>query len=261
MLIIAHRGASYAAPENTLAAFRLAWAEGADGIEGDFQLSRDGVLVCCHDATTARTAGVDRRVDAQTLAELQQLDMGVWKGERYRGERMPTLAQVLAELPAGKRMLIELKSGPEAVPELLRVVTASRVPLDRLALICFSPEAVAAVKAGLPELTAYLLVGLWQEQDSGTWRPTQDELLANLATCRADGADLSYRPVLDASWTAALAARGLSLHVWTVDDAAAAHRCRALGVTTLTTNRPGPLRAELAVLSAAPVPPTGPDRA
>ena len=66
--LIAHRGASHDAPENTLAAFRLAWEQGADGIEGDFRLSRDGEIICLHDATTRRTAGIDLVVADATLA-------------------------------------------------------------------------------------------------------------------------------------------------------------------------------------------------
>ena len=240
MLIMAHRGASHAAPENTLASFRLAWTEAADGIEGDFQLSRDGVLVCCHDPTTARTAGLDRPVAAQTLAELQQLDAGAWKGPQFRGERLPTLAEVLTVVPPGKRFFIELKSGPEAVPVLRQTLAASAVPLTHLALISFSPDAVAAVKATIPGLAAYLLVWLHQDKDSGAWLPALPHLLSALAQCHADGVDLCYRPFLDSSWTATLAERGLSLHVWTVDAPVAARHCRELGVASLTTNRPGP---------------------
>ncbi|MDP6721144.1 MAG: glycerophosphodiester phosphodiesterase family protein, partial [Pirellulaceae bacterium] len=94
-LIVAHRGASYDAPENTLAAFRLAWRQGADGIEGDFYLTKDGQIVCIHDADTKRTAGVSRQVAKSTLAELRELDVGRWKDEEFAGERMPTLQQVL----------------------------------------------------------------------------------------------------------------------------------------------------------------------
>ncbi len=84
-LIVGHRGASHAAPENTLAAFDLAWQEGADGAEGDFRLTRDGRIVCIHDEDTERTAGKKLVVATTTLAELQQLDVGSWKDPRYAG--------------------------------------------------------------------------------------------------------------------------------------------------------------------------------
>ena len=85
-MITAHRGASDDAPENTLAAFRLAWQQGADAIEGDFRLSGDGVVVCIHDADTARTCGVKLPVADTPLARLRQLDYGRWKGEGFAGE-------------------------------------------------------------------------------------------------------------------------------------------------------------------------------
>ena len=75
-VIVAHRGASFDAPENTLAAFRLAWQQGADAIEGDFYLSKDNQIVCIHDADTKRTAVVSRQVAESTLAELRELDVG-----------------------------------------------------------------------------------------------------------------------------------------------------------------------------------------
>ena len=93
--IIAHRGASFDAPENTLAAFRLAWDEGADGVEGDFMLTADGQIVCFHDVDTQRVAGTARSSSESTFAELASLDVGSWKGARWRGERIPSLADVL----------------------------------------------------------------------------------------------------------------------------------------------------------------------
>ena len=77
-LLIAHRGGSREAPENTLAAFHQAWQQGADGIEADFRLTRDGRVVCLHDAGTGRTAGIDIAVAEATFAELRRLDVGSW---------------------------------------------------------------------------------------------------------------------------------------------------------------------------------------
>ncbi len=87
--LVAHRGASHAAPENTLPAFRLAFEEGADFIEGDFWLSRDERIVCLHDDDTRRVAPrqANRRVKESSLAELRELDVGAWKGAKYAGTR------------------------------------------------------------------------------------------------------------------------------------------------------------------------------
>ncbi len=119
MEIIAHRGASHDAPENTLAAARLAWAQSADALECDVQLTRDGRLAVIHDHDTRRLAGVTGRVAEITLAELQRLDVGRGRGPEFAGERIPSLEALLAVTPPKRRVFVELKGGPELVPPLV----------------------------------------------------------------------------------------------------------------------------------------------
>ena len=107
--LVAHRGASRDAPENTVPAFELAWRQGADAIEGDFRLTADGRIVCMHDADGERTGGRKLAVAAATLAELRQLDVGAWKGQAWKGTPPPTLAEVLATVPPGKSVYLEVK--------------------------------------------------------------------------------------------------------------------------------------------------------
>ena len=84
-LVVAHRGASYDAPENTMPAFKLAWEQGADAIEGDFLLTKDGHIVCIHDRTTKRFCDQDLVVSKSTLKQLKALDVVSWKNEKYEG--------------------------------------------------------------------------------------------------------------------------------------------------------------------------------
>ena len=105
--IFAHRGASAHAPENTLAAFELALAQGADGIELDAKLSADGHVVIIHDATVDRTTDRQGRVKDISLAELRSLDAGGFFAEQYRGEKVPTLEEVFEAL--GKRMFVNVE--------------------------------------------------------------------------------------------------------------------------------------------------------
>jgi len=242
-LIIGHRGASRDAPENTLASFRLAFQQGADGLEADFRLTRDGRIVCLHDAGTARTAGADLPVERSTLAELRRLDVGSWKGEEWRGERIPTLEEVLGALPAGKRLFIELKSGVEIVRPLAAVLAASGVAPDRLRLLCFDAQLIRALKEGLPQ---YRACWLTDYRFRGSWRPAPRELLATLRECRADGLASRDRAILDLPLVKALREESREIHVWTVDRAAAARRLLELGVDSIMTNRPGWLRQALA---------------
>src|SRR4051812_34131067 len=111
MEIIAHRGASYDGPENTLSAARMAWEQGADGIECDVHLTSDGHLVVIHDDDTARVAAARHVVSETTLALLRTLDVGRWKNPRFSGEQIPTLDEMLSTVTPGRKIFLELKSG------------------------------------------------------------------------------------------------------------------------------------------------------
>lgn len=241
--IVAHRGASHDAPENTLASIRLAWRQNADAAEFDIYLSRDGKVVVLHDKDTKRVAGVDRPVAEQTLAELRQLDVGRWKGPRFAGERIPTLAEMLAAVPPGKRVFIEVKTGAEIVPALCRDLDAARLKPAQTAVISFNAEVIAAVKRARPELQAYWIVSL--KPAKGKRPPTAEAVIERAKAARADGVDLSASEALDRDYAAKVKAAGLQLHVWTVNDAAVARRMHALGVASITTDRPGWLRERL----------------
>lgn len=244
--IIAHRGASHDAPENTLAAFRLGWDQGADAVELDVHLSKDGQIVVLHDKDTKRTAGVDRPVVAQTLDELRKLDVGRWKGTQFAGERLPTLAEALATVPTGKRLFIEVKCGPEVVPELKRVLAAAKLKPEQTPVISFSADVVAGVKKELPELKAYWIVSITPNKKKKTPPPTLDELIDKATAIRADGLDLSADPQITADYVKKANAAKLPVYVWTVDDPAMAKRMIDAGVVGVTTNRPGWLREQLA---------------
>jgi glycerophosphoryl diester phosphodiesterase len=241
-LVIGHRGASREAPENTLASFRLAFEQGADGVEADFRLAGDGEIVCLHDDGTGRTAGVDVVAARTGCQELRALDVGGWKGDAWRGERIPTLTEVLAALPGGKRLFIELKSGPEIIPRLAQTLAAAALDPQRLRLLAFSSELIRELKERLP---AYRACWLTDYRWRGSWHPSAQQVLDTLRSCRADGLASRSRAVLEPAFVAALRAEGLELHVWTVDAAAEARRLVGLGVDSIMTNRPAWIRRQL----------------
>jgi glycerophosphoryl diester phosphodiesterase len=244
--IVAHRGASHVAPENTIAAFRQAWREGADAIEGDFHLTKDGNIVCIHDADTKRTAGVSRSVANSTLEDLSRLDVGRWKDAAYTGERIPTLEQVLETVPANKRIFIEIKCGPEIVPALRKVLSQTRLAPSQIAVIAFQAEVIKASKAALPHIKAYWLTGYKRKGVLKNWSPKTETVLETLRRIKADGLDSQFNPeVLTAQFVQQLRGAGLEFHCWTVDDASAANQLRALGVDSITTNRPEWIRRNM----------------
>ena len=108
-MIIAHRGASSYAPENTLASIRKAFDLNADGVEIDVQMSRDGELVLQHDWTLEKIAGEKKLVTSADLAELKKIDAGSWFSESFKGEQIPLLSEALAAIPDGRLVNIEIK--------------------------------------------------------------------------------------------------------------------------------------------------------
>jgi glycerophosphoryl diester phosphodiesterase len=242
--IIAHRGASYDAPENTLAAFKLGWEQEADAGELDIHLTKDGHIVVFHDADTKRTTGASRAVSHSTLEELRRLDAGIWKGTEWKGEKLPTLAEALETVPQGKRMFIEIKCGPEVLPVLERVLNASGKKSDQLVLIGFNYTTMAKARKTFPRCPIYWLVGY--EPDKRTGKHPEIEMLVKKAkSARFDGLNLDFKFPITAEVVSEVRQAGLRLYVWTVDDPVAAARLATAGVDGITTNRPGWLRERL----------------
>jgi len=246
--IIGHRGASHDAPENTVASVRLAWAQGADAAEIDVWLTKDARIVALHDETTERTTGKNWRVGDRTLAELATLDAGSWKGPQFAGEPIPTLEDVLETVPPGKRLVIEIKCGPEIVPHLKEVLGRCKKSPAQIVLIAFGYETICRSKQAMPEIPAYWLFGTSPKVDEETGAKSDwpEELAVKAARAGLDGIDIKYDSKITRDFTDKLRADGMELLVYTVNDAEVARRLAAAGVAGITTDRPGWLRAQLA---------------
>lgn len=235
--IVAHRGASKDAPENTRPAFKLAWEQGADAIEGDFYLTKDGRIVCIHDANTERVAGTNLVIATSSFAELRSLDVGRWKGERYQGTVIPSAEEVFALVPAGKGIYVEIKCGPEIVPEILKILKRSGLKDQQVTFICFKKEVIHELKRVAPQFRAFWLCSLKRDKEQNI-TPTIEQALATLREIKADGFSSSLRDLSD-DYVKGIIAAGFEWHVWTVDDPEAAKRCVRLGAKSITTNVPG----------------------
>jgi len=238
--IVAHRGASSDAPENTVAAIKLAWEQKADASEFDIYMTKDGKIVVIHDADTTRTAGMSLQVAKSTLAELRLLDVGKWKGEKFADEKIPILEEMLETVPRGKKVFIEVKCGPEIIPELDRVLKAAKLNGEQTPIISFNAAVVTEIKKARPDLPAYWIVGLNKKE-----KPFADGLIEKAKAMKADGLDLSASPLVDADYVKAAKAAGLKLYVWTVNDVTTAKRMVEIGVDGITTDKPGWLREQL----------------
>jgi glycerophosphoryl diester phosphodiesterase len=157
-LVIAHRGASGTCPENTLAAFRHAQALGADMIELDVQLARDGNVVVIHDWTLDRTTDGSGPVGARSLAELRALDAGAWFASAFGGERIPTLAEVLAEV----RIPVNVELKPLGDDGLEAAALAVVEMAGALPRVVFSSFELAALERLRARSRAASLAVLWE---------------------------------------------------------------------------------------------------
>jgi len=256
--VIAHRGASAQAPENTLAAFRRAIELGADWFELDCTLSKDGAVVVIHDDTVKRTAKgpAKGRVADLTLAELQALDVGSWKAPEFAGERIPTLAESL-DLARGEiGVFVEVKhsddakrlrkrvlaAAPEARLELLEASGCVDLPLakavvaevqprvaagERIVIQSFSAIICAYVRLAAPELTVELLTGDVPWKESLRWLSALDFAGLNPS-----------RKKVTAARVAEVRALGKDVSVWTVNAPKTMRKLREWGVRRLISDVP-----------------------
>lgn len=235
-LNIAHRGASAQAPENTMAAFEKAVELGADAIELDLHVSRDGELVVIHDVTLDRTTDGRGPVHTHSLQELKQLDAGRWFGESFAGQRIPTLAEVLDRFAGKVPLALEVKAGSAFFPGIEeRVVSALREHqvLSQVAVASFDHHALFRLKELEPYLrTAALLVG----------RPMSMSAVAGPSKVDAMALECSLVTKTEID---ACRASGLQLVVWVVNEPAQMRHFIDLGIDGIITDRPDLLRHAL----------------
>lgn len=223
----AHRGASGRAPENTLAAFRAAEADGADGIELDVHLSRDGVAVVIHDEYLDRTCNGKGPVHSVDLVELRALDAGGWFGEEFAGERLPTLAEVLEWAGDRLRLNIEIKDAAAAREVLALLQDRSGV---NVLVSSFDHRLLARLRDKAPLLP---LGFLWEGR---FWHRALSRAVTAGAESFHPRADRTSRQLVESCHR-----RGLRVYSWTVDDPQQAQKLVRLGIDGLFTNSPAGL--------------------
>ncbi|MCU0914454.1 MAG: glycerophosphodiester phosphodiesterase [Planctomycetes bacterium] len=238
--VIAHRGASHLAPENTLAAVELAWRLGADAVEVDVRLTQDRRIVAIHDPTTDRTAGVCLEVAATHSSHLRRLDVGRYKHARFAGTCIPYLEEVLQTVPPDRQLFVELKCGPEILPPLHETLAHSGRQAQ-VVLLGFDLATMKAAKQRMPETPACWLC------DKRVFVSYGCRLVEQARTGGMDGLDVHWSG-LTRHFSRAVKEAGLALYLWTVDDPAEAVRFQAMGVDGITTNRPGWIRHRGAVV-------------
>ncbi len=242
-MIIAHRGASIDAPENTIPAFKLAWEQGADAIEGDFHKTKDEQIVCIHNKDTYKVSGRKLKIRNSTLEDLRELDVGEYHSARYTGTVIPTIAEVFATIPKGKKIFIEIKGNPSIIPNLIEEIKKSGLGKEQVTVISFNKKVIRVLKSKAPQYKA-LWLSSFKKEKSGKIRPSKKTILSTLSHIKADGFS-SNKDKIDEALIKAVMENGYEYHVWTVDESEIAKRFRSWGANSITTNVPGYLRKSL----------------
>lgn len=227
-MVVGHRGASGIAPENTVAAAKLAWEQGADAVEVDVHLSADDQIVVIHDKGTKRTTGKDYKVSETSYAILKELDAGSWKSEKYQGERIPLLQSVIDIIPDGKLLVVEIKSDKKIVP-FIKKSFQQHPKADQLIFIAFNYETIVDAKNAFPANKAFWLSSSFKEEPEIVLKKVKEDGL--------DGVDLNFR-MIDAELMEVAIAFELEVHTWTVNNMEKAVALKNLGVRSITTDYP-----------------------
>jgi glycerophosphoryl diester phosphodiesterase len=247
-LAMAHRGFTLQAPENTLPAFQAAIDAGADGIETDVQMTRDGDLVIHHDATIDATSDGTGTIAQMSLEQLRTYDFGAYRGAQWTGTRIPTLDECLDTVHAMKLVNIELKAqASNELPYVEPVVAAIRAHgmAAHVVISSFDHDLIRQVKEIAPDIeTGALTV-------STPFAGSKDDCVAPVMGADRDLAAYLQRldfPVdylhphfssvlEDPTLAARLAAAGIGCNVWTVDDAAHVRQMADAGCSAIIGNR------------------------
>lgn len=231
-LVIAHRGASHDSPQNTLVAFELAKKMGADGVELDTSLTRDGVPVVIHDLTLEGTTNGHGAVNSYTLDLIKKLDAGSSFDAAYAGERIPTLDEALETIGKDLVVNIELKANSwysdgleQAVLNVIRKHSAS----GRVVISSFNPFTLRRFRQRAPEIP----IGYLYSTDEPVYL-RYGWFMAGLT----HEARHPQATIIDGGFMYWARTHGFRVHTWTVDDPNRIRELRDLGVDAIITNRP-----------------------
>ena len=232
-LIIAHRGESYDAPENTLASINLAWERDADGVEIDVQLTKDENIVLIHDKSTLRTGGRYKRIASNNYNELLKIDVGKFKDNKWKNERIPLLDEVIDTIPENKILFIEIKSDEKIIKPLKNLIEQKNINPAQIKFIGFNIYMMELIKKTFPEFESYWII-------EGKFYNNKSDLENTIANCKSanlDGLDVQARKYLNKDVIHFVKNSGLKIYTWTVDDPERAKQLYLAGIDGITTNK------------------------
>ena len=235
---IGHRGASYLAPENTLASITLAWELGAVGAECDVMLTSDNKVILFHDKNAKKLTGKNITIKEASWEQLKSLVIIPRETNRpeYNHETIPLLKDVLASIPEDLVLVIEIKTGPEILPHLQEVIE-EHWKSGQISFIAFDFKTIKQAKALYPKVPCYYL---------SSFKSDINKHLEACVESGLDGLDLRHN-IIDQELVEQCHASGLDVWCWTVNDTETAQKMKDFGVSAVTTDRPAWLKNNLMI--------------
>jgi glycerophosphoryl diester phosphodiesterase len=226
---VAHRGASFLAPENTVASTKLAWELGVQAAECDIMLTKDRQVIVFHDKKGKRLTGKDFIVKEINYKEIKVLPIILKESNlpKYAGETIPLLADLLATIPEGRTLVIEIKTGPEILPYMKEVIS-EHWKSGNISFIAFDFETILATKKLYPNIPCYYL---------SAFKADINKKLDVIAESNLNGINLRHK-IIDQKLVDKCQEANIDIWCWTINEPEDAERVKALGVSAITTDRP-----------------------
>jgi glycerophosphoryl diester phosphodiesterase len=236
---VAHRGASFLAPENTQASINLAWKLGASAAECDVLLTKDGQIVVFHDKNTSRLLGESHKISETDFDKIKDLHIALNNHNlpEYKGETVPLLKDLLIDLPDSVTLVVEIKCGQEILSPMKKVLD-KYWKSGKLAFIAFGFETIMKTKETFPEIPCYFLAHM---------RGDVNKRIDSLLNGPLDGVDLNHA-IISKKLVDRFNKKNKNIWCYTVDSPKEALKMISYGVLGITTNRPEWLKKQVSMV-------------
>lgn len=236
-LIIAHRGESLDAPENTLESINLAWERGVRAVEIDIRMTFDNHIVVIHDKNTYRTTGKNLSISKSLLVDIQSQCINIGKDQEKTYPQIPTLEAVLKTVPQDGRLIIEIKSNLSILNELSMMLTKSGLANHQIQIIAFSIKTLRNAKEMMPQYKMFWLLNLDHSWPPYLVRVNKKRILRKLQRYNLDGLNVWAGKKLDAGFIQFFTNNGFEVLTWTVNDLQHARKLMGQGIGGITTDK------------------------
>ncbi len=244
-IIIAHRGESFDAPENTLASINLAWERGAKSVEIDIQLTLDSEVVVIHDYDTLRISGVKKIIKNSSLQELRNLDFGSHKNIKWQNERIPTLKEVLQTVPIDGKLIIEIKNDQRILDKLKIELDQSKLKNSQIELIAFNVHTLATAKQMMSEYKMLWLLELDYSWPHWMIWINKKRIINKVKKLKLEGVNVWAGKILNKNFIEKFKRSGLLIYSWTVNSPEQAKILMESGIDGITSDRPSWMAQQL----------------